>query len=80
MRTAFICLDLIHDISNPEGKIQRNAAQINERGVIAKVNRILKIAREKNGSRFLLRWDTILAILTSRRIRVFRPCSRNWCP
>jgi nicotinamidase-related amidase len=47
MRTAFICLDLIHDIAHPEGKIPRNAAQINERGVIAKVSRILKIARDK---------------------------------
>lgn len=53
MNTAFIGLDYIVDITHPDGKIARSAEQVAKRGVIAKANRALAIAREKG-------WLTIL--------------------
>ncbi|PYE89947.1 cysteine hydrolase family protein [Phyllobacterium leguminum] len=47
MKTAFIGLDYIVDIVDPSGKIAASAAQAKERGVIAKANEALAIAREK---------------------------------
>jgi nicotinamidase-related amidase len=51
--TAFIGLDYINDIVHPEGKISHIAEPAAERGIIAKVNRALEIARNKE-------WLTIL--------------------
>jgi biuret amidohydrolase len=51
--TAFIGLDYINDIVHPEGKISHIAEPAAERGIIAKVNRALEIARNKQ-------WLTIL--------------------
>jgi len=51
--TAFIGLDYINDIVHPEGKISHIAESAAERGIIAKVNRALEIARNKE-------WLTIL--------------------
>ena len=53
MATAFIGLDYINDIVHPEGKISHIAEPAAERGIIAKVNRALEIARNKE-------WLTIL--------------------
>jgi biuret amidohydrolase len=53
MATAFIGLDYINDIVHPEGKISHTAEPAAERGIIAKVNRALEIARNKE-------WLTIL--------------------
>jgi biuret amidohydrolase len=47
-KTAFIGLDYIIDIVDPSGKIAGSAAQVRERGIIAKANEALKIAREKD--------------------------------
>ncbi|HHT0594358.1 TPA: cysteine hydrolase family protein [Legionella anisa] len=48
MRTAFIGLDYIIDIMHPQGKIARSASHAQERDVIKKVNKALKIAKQKN--------------------------------
>jgi biuret amidohydrolase len=53
MRTAFIGLDYIIDIMHPQGKIARSAAHASERGIIAKANKVLEIAKLKN-------WLTIM--------------------
>jgi biuret amidohydrolase len=53
MATAFIGLDYIMEIVHPQGKISHTAQRAAERGVIAKANRALAIAREKG-------WFTIL--------------------
>lgn len=53
MRTAFIGLDYIVDITHPSGKIAGAAAQVADRGVIAKANQALAIARNRG-------WLTVL--------------------
>ena len=53
MSTAFIGLDYIFDIVHPSGKMAASAAHVAERGVIAKANQALAIARNKG-------WLTIL--------------------
>ncbi|OKO72657.1 isochorismatase [Bradyrhizobium sp. NAS80.1] len=47
MNTAFVALDYIVDIMHPEGKVARSAAHASSRGVIAKANEGLAIARAK---------------------------------
>ena len=53
VNTALVGLDYIHDIVHPDGKIARTAHHARERGVIAKANEALKIARSRG-------WLTIL--------------------
>lgn len=53
MRTSFIGLDYIIDITHPSGKLAGAATQVADRGVIAKANQALAIARERG-------WLTVL--------------------
>lgn len=48
MKTAFIALDYIIDITHPEGKIARSAGQVSSRNVIAKANEALAFARSRD--------------------------------
>ena len=53
VRSSFIGLDYIVDITHPSGKLSGAAAQVAGRGVIAKANQALAIARERG-------WLTVL--------------------
>ena len=48
MNTAFIGLDYIIEIAHPDGKIAASAPHVHARGVIAKANRALQMARQKD--------------------------------
>lgn len=55
MSTAFIGLDYINDIIHPDGKIARSARHAGERGIVAKANRALEIAQDKDWLRILVK-------------------------
>ncbi|MDF0605841.1 cysteine hydrolase [Neisseriaceae bacterium TC5R-5] len=48
MKTAFIGLDYIMDITHPSGKIAAAAKQVSERNIIAHANQVLAHARSQN--------------------------------
>lgn len=55
MKTAFIGIDYIIDIMDPEGKIARSAALASDRNVIDKANQILALAESKGWLKLLVK-------------------------
>lgn len=55
MKTAFIGIDYIIDITHPDGKIARSAQQVEQRQVIANANKALAIAESKGWLKLLVK-------------------------